>query len=109
MIKESFSKENDSDQGKSLLNIKKLTILSIATSIDAIAVGVSLAVIHLQSVKRLILVLLTLIITAFAPLIGVISGQNLGNDVGTRAELIGGIVLTIIGLKLWSEHLFFAA
>ena len=109
MIKESFSKENDSDQGKSLLNIKKLTILSIATSIDAIAVGVSLAFIHLQSVKMLILVLLTLIITAIAALIGLISGQKLGNKVGKRAELIGGIVLIIIGVKVWSEHLFFAA
>ena len=56
-----------------------------------------------------ILVLLTFNIVSMWALMGLISGKKLGNKVGKRAELIGGIVLIIIGVKVWSEHLFFAA
>ena len=68
MIKESFSTENDSDQGKYVLNIKKLTILSIHTIIDTIAVGVRLALIHLYRVNMLILVYLILMLSAISSL-----------------------------------------
>ena len=108
MIRESLSKDED-DNITSIVNIKKLTVLSIATSIDAIAVGASLAFIQLSNIKVYLLVLITLIITALASFIGLKSGQKLGDKVGKRAELIGGIVLILIGIKVWSEHIFFAS
>lgn len=108
MIKESLSKDEE-NQFNNELSVKKITILSIATSIDAIAVGISIAMIHLQSVKVIILTTITLLVTAIAALFGLVCGQKLGVKIGKRAELVGGIVLILIGLKVAVEHLFFAA
>ena len=114
-IQESIKEEDcNCEQGFSnntkvdLLNTKKLCVLAVATSIDAVAVGVSLAVIFLPIVKIGFVTLSTAIITALASYIGVKWGQKLGCAIGKKAELFGGFILILIGIKILIEHLFFA-
>ena len=115
MILESIKEEDcNCEQGFSsntkvdLLNTKKLCVLAVATSIDAVAVGVSLAFIFLPIVKIGFVTLSTAIITALASYIGVKWGQKLGCAIGKKAELFGGFILILIGIKILIEHLFFA-
>lgn len=89
------------------LKIKKLLLLSVATSIDAVAVGVSLAFIMLATVKVGFAVLATAFITAVASYIGVKWGQVLGTKIGKKAEIAGGVILVAIGIKILVEHLCF--
>ncbi|MEF9930780.1 MAG: manganese efflux pump [Bacteroidales bacterium] len=100
-VPDGYEKKNSAN----ILNTKKLIILSVATSIDAIAVGISLAFINIIIIKIYFVTLITFIITAFAAYIGLTSGQKLGNYVGKRAELIGGIILIFIGIRILIEHL----
>lgn len=89
------------------LKTKKLLLLSVATSIDAVAVGVSLAFIMLPALKIGFAVLATALITAVASYIGVKWGQVLGTKIGKKAEIAGGVILIAIGIKILVEHLYF--
>jgi Predicted membrane protein len=90
-----------------LLNTKKLLVLSVATSIDAVAVGISLAFIHLLVEKTIFAVAITLLITGLASYIGLYGGEKLGGKIGKKAELVGGIILILIGVRIVVEHIFF--
>lgn len=98
MIKESFddSKENDK------LDFKTMFILSIATSIDALTIGITYAFFKVN-----IIIASTIIgITTFAfSVIGVFIGNKFGAKFKNQAEIIGGIILILIGLKILLEHL----
>ncbi len=93
-------------QAKSMLDTKKLLILSVATSIDALAVGISLAFINLVATGMYYAVIITAVVTAFAAYAGITGGKKLGCYIGKRAEMTGGVILIIIGLKILTEHLF---
>lgn len=101
MIKESFEKEEgcevfDISSGKTLLG------LSVATSIDSLAAGLTFAFVAVAILPASILVGLT----AFtATLIGFLLGRRLGDVFGKRAELAGGLVLIGIGVKVLIEGL----
>lgn len=88
-----------------VIDYHSLTILllfAVATSIDALAVGLSLAVLQVQ------IFLPALIIGAGAFLMsgaGFWIGDRLGNHIGSRAEIIGGLVLILIGLQILAEHM----
>ncbi len=109
MVWESFSKKGEKDKSSSdntdLLNIKQLITLSIATSIDALAVGISLAMIDLPGIKVGIEELMILLVTSIASAIGLFSGKKLGPKFGKHSELVGGIILILIGVKILLEHL----
>ncbi len=98
-------KENESDENeKDPLDFKILTVLAIATSIDALAVGVSFAAMDINIIYSASVVG----IVAFAfSLAGVYIGNRCGNLFGNKSEIIGGIVLMGIGIKILVEHLFF--
>lgn len=103
MILESFkpqkSKHRDSsDPTKGL----SLFMLSIATSIDALTVGLSLGVL---GVPILLPALVIGLVTFSLSILGTLMGPLLGRAIGKRAELIGGAVLIIIGIKILGEHL----
>lgn len=100
MIKESFEKEVDDSEVR--YDFKELFILAIATSIDALAVGVTLAFLQ---VNIWIAITLIGVITFIISIIGVIIGSNFGAKYKSKAELIGGIILVIIGIKILFEHL----
>lgn len=80
---------------------KELLMLSIATSIDALAVGISFAFLNVNIVPASIMIaLVTLIIC----LIGVVVGNKVGDIFNGYAELVGGIILILIGINIFNEH-----
>jgi len=87
------------------LSFGTLMIQSVATSIDALIVGVSFAA--LPNVNIWTAVLLIGVITFAISLVGVFSGKKFGQLLGSRAEIFGGIILVGIGLKVFIEHVFF--
>lgn len=83
------------------LSNKELFMLSIATSIDALAVGVSFAFLNVNIVVASLTIC---IITFLVCLVGVYLGKKIGDVFSSYAELLGGIVLIIIGINIFNEH-----
>ena len=104
MIKEAFSKEeNETDCS---FSFKPMLIMAIATSIDALAVGITFAL--LPDVNIFAAVLFIGIITFTLSAIGVKIGNVFGAKWKSKAEFMGGVILIILGVKILIEHLFFA-
>ncbi|WP_407454488.1 manganese efflux pump MntP family protein [Methanobrevibacter sp.] len=95
MIRESLSSDNEevSDQ----FSFKEVTLLAIATSIDAFAVGITIALL-----KDPILISSAIIgIVAFAfSIAGIFIGKKIGNYVGDKFQIFGGVILILIGIKI---------
>lgn len=104
MIRESFQKEET--QKKRKLNANVLCLQAIATSIDALAVGIGFAILDVEIVKAASTIGVISFGIAF---LGGMLGKYLGNFLQTKAEFAGGLVLVGIGLKILVEHLFFVA
>ena len=100
MIKDSTDDEVEKRNDK--VDVKTMLLLAIATSIDALAVGVTFAFFE---VNLLLSISIIGIITFVLSFLGVIIGDKFGDKFQNRAELAGGIVLIIIGLKILLEHL----
>lgn len=86
---------------ESNLSNKELIMLSIATSIDALAVGISFAFLSVDIIQASLIIC---IITFIVCLIGVILGNKIGDIFNGYAELVGGIILVIIGINIFNEH-----
>lgn len=84
------------------LNFYVLILLSLATSIDALAIGVSFAFLH---TRLLLTVILIGLITFLISLGGVFLGHHTGHFFENKMELAGGIILIIIGFKVLLEHI----
>ena len=100
MIYESIRKE--STRLISSLSIKVLLILSIATSIDALAVGLSLSLLNVSAINPAII---TGVVTFSLSFFGVYIGGRFGSILKNRVESLGGLILIAIGLKILLEHL----
>ena len=99
MIYESFEEEETTI---SSFSTKTLITLGVATSIDALAVGVSMAFLKTSIyIPAFILGFVTFSLS----LIGVISGYRFGKIKGVNVELLGGVILIAIGIKILVEHL----
>lgn len=97
MIKESFGKNEKVD---SSMDVKSMLLLAIATSIDALAVGVTFAFLQVQIVPAVSFIgVITFIFSA----VGVKIGSLFGTKYKSKAELFGGIVLVLIGIKILLE------
>ena len=96
MIKESFGKDENVD---SAMDFKSMLLLAIATSIDALAVGVTFAFLQVQIVPAVSFIGVTFIFSA----VGIKIGSLFGTKYRSKAELFGGIVLVLIGLKILLE------
>jgi manganese efflux pump family protein len=85
--------------------IKTLLIQGVATSIDALAIGIGFSV-----MKTNILLAISSIgsITFFCSLFGVFLGKKFGSLIKDKAEIFGGSILVIIGLRIFIEHMFFS-
>lgn len=101
MIKESFEPQGEKEKTNPSKG-RTLVILSIATSIDALVVGFSLALINVDIWQPSVLIG---IITGFLSLLGIYIGDFLGSRIGSKMELIGGLVLIGIGAKILISHL----
>ncbi|MFP3156127.1 manganese efflux pump MntP family protein [Lachnospiraceae bacterium ZAX-1] len=84
------------------LDVGELLILSIATSIDALAVGVTFAFLQVKIVPAINIIGIT---TFLLSMVGVYIGNIFGSKYKSKAELVGGIILVTIGLKILFEHL----
>lgn len=91
-----------------LLSSRTLAMSAAATSIDAMAVGVSLAVIGRGSVEVFGAVAVIAAVTVTASLLGIFFGRVLGKRFGNYAQLAGGCVLIFIGVKILLEHTLLA-
>ncbi len=100
MIKEALSKEEECANDS--LAFKEMIILALATSIDALAVGVTFAFLNVQIVPA---VLFIGVITFTLSAIGVKIGNIFGCRYKSKAEFAGGIILIIMGTKILLEHL----
>ncbi|MCM1507139.1 MAG: manganese efflux pump MntP family protein [Ruminococcus flavefaciens] len=96
MIWESFHPEKNDDKAY-IFNLKEIIVLSVATSIDAMAVGI---VFSAQKTSILFSVSVIGAVTFVLSLAGVVIGNRFGGKYGNKAELVGGAVLVFIGLKL---------
>lgn len=84
------------------LDVKELFMLAIATSIDALAVGISFAFLQVNIVSAITLIGCTTFVISAA---GVFIGHKFGSKYEDKASLAGGIILILIGLKILLEHL----
>ena len=101
MLKEGFSKE--SETVNSSFRPAAMAVLAIATSIDALAVGITFAL--LPDVNIFAAVLFIGIITFVLSCVGLKIGNVFGLKYKSRAEIAGGAILILIGLKILLEHL----
>lgn len=101
MLKEGFSKE--SETVNSSFRPAAMAVLAVATSIDALAVGITFAL--LPDVNIIAAVLFIGIITFILSCVGLKIGNVFGLKYKSRAEIAGGAILILIGLKILLEHL----
>lgn len=105
MIKESFEQDDD----KRCFNPRSLKVvltLSVATSIDALAIGISFACLGMNTLTQILYPILIIGLVSFIfSIAGNIIGTYFGSKVNLKAELLGGIVLLIIGFKILIQHL----
>lgn len=100
MIKEALSnKKEESDDD---VSFKTMLILAIATSIDALAVGITFAFLEVNIVLAIVLIG---IVSFVLSVIGTKIGNRFGSKYERKAELIGGIILVLLGTKILLEHL----
>ncbi len=104
MIREALSKEEE--QVSDAFDVKTMVPLAVATSIDALAVGVTFAFLKVQIVPAVSFIG---VITFVLSMIGVKIGNIFGAKYKSKAELAGGIVLILMGTKILLEHLGFIA
>lgn len=103
MIREALGKDEEDSENADKLRIKELFALAIATSIDALAVGITFAL--QDNVNIGWTVVLIGIITFLISVGGVFIGNRFGAKYKNKAELAGGIILILIGLKILLEDL----
>lgn len=104
MIREAVSEGEDDTQAGTLekLDIKEMFLLSIATSIDALAVGITFAFLQVEIIPAVSLIGCTTLVISFA---GVCIGNVFGTKYKKNAEIVGGVILILIGIKILLEHL----
>ena len=100
MIKEAFSKEEE--KASSTMYFKEMFLLAVATSIDALAVGITFAFLRVDILPAVGLIGIT---TFLLSIVGVKVGNIFGSRYKSRAELAGGILLVLMGTKILLEHL----
>lgn len=103
MIAEGLKKpEKDDAENENRFSVKELFVLAVATSIDALAVGITFAFLQVNILPSASLIAVTTLLLSFA---GVFIGHKFGAKLQNKAELVGGILLVCIGLKILLEHL----
>lgn len=104
MIAESVKPEEDEEiaQMDPPLDIKEMFILAIATSIDALAVGITFAFLDYPIVEAISVIGIT---TFFVCIGGVYVGNFFGNKYKNKAEFVGGLILVLLGVRILLSHL----
>lgn len=104
MIIESIREKDETVEVEQMdppLDIKELFILAIATSIDALAVGITFSFLSVNIVQAVSIIgIVTFILSG----IGVFAGNIFGNKYKSKAEFAGGLILVLLGIKILLEH-----
>lgn len=99
MIKEALSDEEESTSAS--LEVKEMFVLAVATSIDALAVGITFAFLEVNIVEAVTVIgVVTFVLSA----IGVKVGNIFGTRYKSKAEIAGGVILILLGVKILLEH-----
>ena len=105
MLREAFGPEEDDETSCAVdarLDLKQLLLMAVATSIDALAVGVTFAFLEVKILPAISMIGIT---TFCLTLVGVAVGNFFGTRYKKRAEATGGIILVLLGIKILLEHL----
>ncbi len=103
MLREGLSDDDEAVDDD--IGMRTMFILAIATSIDALAIGISLAMTETSIVMPAVVIG---IVTFMLSAMGVKLGSIVGDRFGSKAEILGGSILVLIGLKILLEHTIFA-
>ena len=105
MIREAIGEDDKPDDGEMdpPLDVKEMVLLAVATSIDALAVGITFAFFYVKIIPAITMIGCTTFVISIA---GVVIGNFFGDRYEKKAELAGGIILIFIGIKILIEHLF---
>lgn len=101
MIYESFQ-HPDEEEVCEILSLRELLFLSVATSIDAFAVGVTFAFLNISLLQPIIIIG---VVTFLLSLVGVYIGKQVGHLFESKMEIVGGVILIAIGFKILLENL----
>ena len=103
MIYEALTEKEETQESavREILDLKEILVLSVATSIDALAVGITFAFLTVNIASSVTLIGLTTFVISFA---GFVIGNKFGAKYQNKAELLGGIILVLIGFKILLEH-----
>ena len=96
--------DNDEEEADASLNVKTMFLLAVATSIDALAIGITFAFLKVNIIPAVCFIGIVTFIISFA---GVKIGNIFGARYKNKAEIVGGIILILLGLKILLEHLGF--
>lgn len=96
--------DNDEEEADASLDVKTMFLLAVATSIDALAIGITFAFLKVNIIPAVCFIGIVTFIISFA-------GVKIGNVFGVRyknkAEIVGGVILILLGMKILLEHLGF--
>lgn len=101
MVREALG-DDDGEKTDASFGFKTMLLLSVATSIDALAVGVSFAFLGVNIIAAIATIGTT---TFILSIVGIKAGNVFGAKYKDKAELVGGIILILMGLKILLEHL----
>lgn len=109
MIYENLTKSDDECACKNVTPLKfsAVLVMAVATSIDAVVVGLGIALVDVPIYRLGLGLLIIALVTGFAAMTGLFVGKKTGKHIGERAEILGGLVLIGIGVKILAEHLHF--
>lgn len=102
MIREAL--DNDEEEADASLDVKTMFLLAVATSIDALAIGITFAFLKVNIIPAVCFIGSVTFIISFA---GVKIGNVFGARYKNKAEIVGGVILILLGLKILLEHLGF--
>lgn len=96
--------DNDEEEADASLDVKTMFLLAVATSIDALAIGITFAFLKVSIIPAVCFIGIVTFIISFA---GVKMGNVFGARYKNKAEIVGGVILILLGLKILLEHLGF--
>ena len=102
MIREALGDDEEEDDAS--LDVKTMFLLAVATSIDALAIGITFAFLKVNIIPAVCFIGSVTFIISFA---GVKIGNVFGARYKNKAEIVGGVILILLGLKILLEHLGF--
>ena len=102
LLKESWKSEDEQEDDR--FDWKTLTILAIATSIDALAIGITFSFLQVQIIEAVSIIGVVAFGMSF---FGVAIGCKVGDRLNQKAKIVGGVILIGMGIKILLEHFFF--